>query len=103
MTVGLDEMSTQNERVESHEMTTWRAAPGIQRVVMSALSKGVLEEAESVQKYQRSSRNEHPREHMTFHKASRWDIREQRPDAALDVLGADCTSMGNNKNRLHQT
>ena len=59
VTAGLDEMSTQNERVESHEMTTWRAAPGIQRVVMSALSKGVLEEAASVQKQQRGSRNEH--------------------------------------------
>ena len=31
------------------------------------------------------------------------DIREQRPDAALDVLGAAGTSTGNNKNRLHQT
>ena len=40
-------------------MTTWRAAPGIQRVVMSALTKGVLEEASSVQKQQRGSRNEH--------------------------------------------
>ena len=31
------------------------------------------------------------------------DVREQRPDAALDVLGAACTSMGDNKTRVHQT
>ena len=31
------------------------------------------------------------------------DIREQRPDATLDVLSAARTSTGNNKNRLHQT
>ena len=30
-------------------------------------------------------------------------IREQRPDAALDVLGAACTSTGDDKNRFHQT
>ena len=31
------------------------------------------------------------------------DIREQRPDAALDVLSVARTSTRNNKNRLHQT
>ena len=35
------------------------------------------------------------REHKTFHKGlSMGDIREQRPDAALDVLGAACTNTG---------
>ena len=33
-------------------------------------------------------------EHKTFHKTSRWDIREQRPDAALDVLGAGLREHG---------
>ena len=55
-----------------------------------------------------SSSEEALREQQTFHKASRRDIREQRPDAALDVLAAgNSTSTGraqdSNSNRLHQT
>ena len=76
---------------------------------MSALSKGVPEEAASAQQQQRGSRNEHLGSTRPSTSPRDGDIREQRPDAALDVLGAACTSTGKsqkgstNKNRLHQT
>ena len=70
---------------------------------MRALSKGVPEAATSSQRQRRGSGNEH----LGSTRPSTWprdgDTREQRLDAALDVLGAACTSMGKNKNRLHQT
>ena len=70
---------------------------GIQRVVVSALSKGVPEAATSSQRQQRGSGNEHP----GSTRPSTWPrdgaIREQRLDAALGVLVEDCTSTGTSK------
>ena len=42
-------------------------------------------------------------EHKDLPQGLDGDIREQRPHPALDVLGAACTSTGDDKNRLHQT
>ena len=79
------------------------SSAGIQRAVMNALSKKVREAAARTQQQQRGSRNEHLGSTRPSTRPRDGDIREQRPDAALDVLGAACTSTGRNKNRLHQT
>ena len=71
----------------SHEMTTWWAAAGIQRVMMRALSKGIPQAAARSQEQPRGSRNEHLGSTRPSTRPRDGDIREQRPDAALDVLG----------------
>ena len=79
----------------SQEMTTWRAAAGTQRVVIGAVSKGVLEAAASSQAALGTSIS------------GAQDLPQglamgifASSDRTLDVLGADCTSTGKSKSAL---